>query len=260
LPLIYAGAFIAAKGILTVAQILLILSAASGARTIAFALNRIIDREIDRLNPRTATRELPSGRMTIHEAYGVLLTGAIFYFGSAALLSTFCLIISPIPILVFGIYPYMKRFTLFSHFGVGIADALGPMGGWFAIRPSLQGATPAIYLSLFTLFWVTGFDIIYATLDEEFDRLHHLHSIPAIFGKKKALQISALLHAAAFGSLVALFFTSLYSSIALPFLVLSGVLLYLEQKKSNDVELAFFKINAVEGFVVFGMVLAGIFG
>lgn len=259
LPLIYSGVMLAARDTMPPLRILLlVLTAATGARTVAFALNRILDRRIDARNPRTAGRDLPSGRMTLTEGLGVMFAGLALYFGSAWLISVFCFILSPIPLAVFVLYPLMKRFTPLAHFGVGLGLAMGPLGGWFAMSPTLENlATPAL-LCLFTLFWVAGFDIIYATLDEEFDRKESLFSFPSRFGRVRALRFSALFHLAAFAFLIALFFQSAFSLIALPLLALTGWLLFLEQRKAEDVELAFFKINAVAGFCVFVMVLVGV--
>lgn len=260
LPLIYSGAFLAAKGAWPPLWVLvLILIAATGARTVAFALNRIIDRTLDARNPRTASRELPSGRMSLAGAFGVTAVGLAVYLGSAYLISDFCFLLSPIPLVVFVIYPTMKRYTPLAHFGVGLGLAMGPLGGWFAVSPSLENLTAPALLSLFTLFWVAGFDIIYATLDEEFDKKESLYSFPARFGKRQALVYSGVFHLIAFGVLVVLFFYSLFSLLALPPLLLTGYLLYLERKKADDVELAFFKINAVAGFCVFSMILIGVF-
>jgi 4-hydroxybenzoate polyprenyltransferase len=259
LPLIYSGVFLAARDAMPPLRILLlVLTAATGARTAAFALNRILDRRIDARNPRTADRDLPSGRMTLSEGLWVLFAGLALYFGSAWLVSDFCFTLSPIPLAVFIVYPLMKRFTPLAHFGVGLGLAMGPLGGWFAMSPSLENlATPAL-LCLFTLFWVAGFDIIYATLDEEFDRKESLYSFPSRFGKVRALRFSAAFHLAAFVFLIALFFQSAFSLIALPLLALTGWLLFLEQQKAEDVELAFFRINAVAGICVFVMVLVGV--
>lgn len=259
LPLIYSGAFLAAKESPPVWLLALILSGATGARTAALALNRIIDREIDKRNPRTAVRELPSGKLTLRQAYGVLGFSLVLYVASAALISPFCLYLSPLPLLIFTVYPYMKRFTPIAHFGVGLGLAMAPLGGWFAVQQSFDNILPGILLSLFTLFWVAGFDIIYSTLDELFDRQEHLYSFSATFGKRKALRISALFHVIAFGFLVTLFVVYIKAVAALPFLLVSGLLLYLEQRKADDVELAFFKINAVVGFAIFGMVVVGVY-
>ncbi len=258
LPLIYGGVFLAARSIPSWKLLVLVLTAATGARTAAFALNRMIDRRIDARNPRTSDRELPSGRMTLGEAIGVLVSGFCLYFGSAYLISDFCLFLSPIPLAIFIIYPTMKRYTPLAHFGVGLGMAMAPLGGWFAVRGSMDDALPGLLLSLFTTFWGAGFDIIYATLDEEFDKKENLYSFPSRFGKTKALRFSALFHTIAFGILVLLFFESRASLLALPLLLFTGFLLYMEQHKSADVNLAFFKINAIAGLSVFLMILAGV--
>ena len=260
LPLIYSGVLLGSEGVIPPLRILfLVLTAAMGARTAAFALNRIIDREIDRRNPRTASRDLPSGRMTLWEASWVLAAGLLLYFGSAYMISDFCVTLSPIPLVIFIVYPTMKRYTPLAHFGVGLGLAMGPLGGWFAGSPSFDNLLDPVLLSLFALFWVAGFDIIYSTLDEDFDRKESLYSFPARFGRRRALGFSALFHGIAFVLLVVLFFYSYFSLMALPFLLLTGYLLYLEQKKAEDVQLAFFRINAVAGFVVFAMVAVGVF-
>jgi 4-hydroxybenzoate polyprenyltransferase len=205
-------------------------------------------------------RDLPSGRMTLWEAAWVTVTGLALYGGSAWLISDFCFMLSPIPLIIFVVYPTMKRYTPLAHFGVGLGLAMGPLGGWFAVSPSVENLLPPALLSVFTLFWVAGFDIIYSTLDENFDREESLYSFPALFGRRTALRFSALFHLVAFGVLVALFFTSVFSLLALPLLLLTGCLLYLEQRKAEDVELAFFRINSVAGFVVLCMVLIGVYG
>ncbi len=242
-----------------VSKALLILGAATGARTIGFAMNRIVDRHIDARNPRTAIRELPTGRMKLREAYSVLIAGVILYFACAASLNVLCLLLSPIPLLVFGIYPYMKRFTVFSHFGLGASLALGPLGAYFAVRPTLDGAVPAILLSLFTWLWASGFDIIYSTSDEAFDKREGLFSLPARFGSARALQISGIIHFLSFLLLLGVYLVTFRGSLVAGALLLaSGLLLYLEQKRSHDVQLAFFKINAVVGFMVLMFVIAGV--
>ena len=255
LPLIYSGFILGMRETPSATLVLLILLSAVGARTAAFALNRIIDRNIDRRNPRTAIRELPSGRMTLNEAFSVLLAGMLIYFGSAAMISSFCLILSPIPLIIFTVYPYMKRFTALAHVGVGLGMSMAPLGGYFAASPSFENILPAVLLCLFTVFWGTGFDIIYATLDEDFDRQERLYSFVSHFGKKIALTWSAIFHLLAFISLALLFFTTIRTWYASPLLLLTGFLLWVEQRKASNVELAFFRINAALGFVVFVMIL-----
>lgn len=257
LPLIYSGLLLASPGFPSVRLLLLVMAAAVGARTTAFALNRIIDRNIDKRNPRTAMRELPSGRMNLAEAVGVLAAGGVLYFGVAALISSFCLILSPVPLLIFIGYPFMKRFTVLAHFGVGLGMSMAPLGGWFAASPSFNTMLPPTLLCLFTVFWGAGFDIIYATLDEDFDRRENLYSFVSKFGKSRALAYSAAFHVIGFACLVSLFLTTIRTFYALPFLILTGVLLWVEQRQAANIELAFFRINIVLGFVVFGMIVTG---
>lgn len=259
LPLIYGGVFLAAKEAPEPVLLLLVLTAAVGARTAALALNRIIDREIDRRNPRTARRELASGKMTLRDGLLVLIAGTGIYLLSAAMISPFCLLLSPIPLAIFTAYPYMKRFTPFAHFGVGLGLSMAPLGGWFAVQQSFDNILPAVLLTMFTLLWVSGFDIIYSTLDELFDRQESLNSFSSRYGKVTALRISGFLHVAAFAVLVVLFATYVRALGSFLFLLASGYLLYLEHKKSSDVELAFFKINAVVGFAVLGMVISWVY-
>ncbi|MGQ0793958.1 MAG: UbiA-like polyprenyltransferase [Deltaproteobacteria bacterium] len=258
-PLILSGAFWAAGGVPNVKLLALILIAGFGARAAALGLNRIIDRKIDVRNPRTASREMPSGRMTFGEGAGVVSAGILIYLAAAWLICDLALYLSPIPLLVFTAYPYMKRFTWMCHFGVGLGLALAPVGGWVAATCSLEGILPALLLSLFTLFWVAGFDIIYATLDEEFDSREGVFSMVSRFGRDAALRISGGLHALAFMSLLALYIAEAGGVFAAIFLIATGALLYLEHERSGDVDLAFFKINILVGFGVFLFTLAWLY-
>jgi 4-hydroxybenzoate polyprenyltransferase len=250
LPLIFSGAVLAGHQWPSWKLTALMLGAGFGARTTAFAMNRMIDRRIDARNPRTAERELPKGTMSLAEAWGVLAGGLIIYLACAAAIAPICLYLSPLPLAVFVIYPYMKRFTPLAHFGVGLADAMAPLGGWMAVRQSFEGVGPALWLGLFTFLWVSGFDIIYSTMDEKFDRSENLHSLPSRLGSQTALKISGGLHVAAFLSLAALYYFYLRTPLALGCLGMIGGLLYWEHSQSDDVDLAFFKINAVLSFGV----------
>jgi len=265
-PLILAGAFMgfgaggeAMPSMSWVRLVLLILLAGFGARIAALGLNRIIDREIDRLNPRTRVRELPSGSISLTESMLVTGFGLVVYLVSAGLICDLVLYLSPIPLVVFVLYPYMKRFTPLCHFGVGAGLALAPIGGFVAATCSFNGMLPALLLGLFTFFWVSGFDIIYATLDEEFDRDYGLYSMVSRFGKRNALMVSGAVHALAFLSLLTLYLLEFRSLFSIVLLLVTGCLLYLEQRRSSDVDLAFFRINAVVGFAVFLFVLSGIY-
>lgn len=260
LPLLFAGALLAGKGWPSWQLCGLILLAGFGARTAAFALNRVIDRHIDRLNPRTATRELPAGKMSVAEAWGIGVFGTLIYFAAAWMIAPICFYVAPIPLVVFAIYPFLKRFTPMAHFGVGVADAFAPLGGWLAVNQSFEGAMPVLGLALFTVLWISGFDVIYATLDEKFDREQGLHSMPVWLGKETALRVSALLHISAFMVLIILYLTTLRSMVALSTLVAIGALLYLEHAFADDVDLSFFRLNAILGFGIMGFVAVGIGG
>lgn len=265
LPLILAGVFSAPGPPLTATRWALVAIAAVGARTVAMALNRLIDRRLDALNPRTKGRELPAGRMRAAEAWLLLAVSAAAYLAACAGLGPWFLGISPVPLIVFTAYPYLKRFTPLCHFGVGAALALAPLAGYAAAHPDLARIAPSLWLSAFALAWVSGFDIIYATLDEEFDRAHGVHSMVAWLGRRRALMIAGALHAVAFlclvGALVLLLgATPRNTDWAMPLSLLAlaatGVLLYLEQRWAEDVDLAFFKVNVLVGFGVLATVLA----
>lgn len=257
--MILAGAFLAWGGLPDLRLLLLIILAGTGARTAALAINRILDRKIDALNPRTKERELPSGKLSLTKAYAVTIAGLILYFAAAYMICDFVLYLSPIPLAVFIIYPLMKRFTWLCHFGVGLGLGLAPLGGWVAVTCSFESMLPAVLLALFTLFWVSGFDIIYATMDEDFDRKSGIYSMVARFGRDTALHVSGLLHQAAFFSAAFLYFLMFKTIFAGVMVAVIGILLFLEQRKSSNVDLAFFKINILVGFSVFLFVLAGIY-
>src|SRR3972149_254455 len=243
LPLVYAGAFLAKGFSISLKENLFIFLAAAGARSTAFALNRIIDARIDALNPRTAMRELPAGRIKAHEAWGFAFVSALVYIISAAVLGRWCFILSPIPLAIFVVYPYMKRFTPLAHFGLGAASACAPLGGWMAVTGSFSGCGPSILLGLFSFFLVSGFDIIYAVGDEDFDRKQNLHSLVVSLGKSKALLVSSLLHLLGFGSLGALMLWQFPNIWSAALLAAVGLLLIWQQRVVENVELAFFKIN-----------------
>jgi 4-hydroxybenzoate polyprenyltransferase len=267
LPLLLAGVFSARGPAMSAARWLLVLAAAVAARTAAMSLNRIIDRRIDALNPRTRGRELPAGRMRAAEAWGLLAGSVAAYAAACAALGPWFLRVSPVPLVVFAAYPYLKRFTPLCHFGVGLALALAPLAGYAAAHPDLAEPAPALLLAGFALAWVSGFDVIYATLDEEFDRGHRIHSLVVSLGRKRALVVSGVLHALALAAVVALAALPWLAAAppaapwALPgmaaLVAAAGTLLFLEQRWAEDVNLAFFKVNVVVGFVVLAIVLYG---
>ena len=135
--------------------------------------------------------------------------------------------------------------------------AMAPLGGYFAVAPTFDDLLSPALLCLFTVFWGAGFDIIYATLDEEFDLKEGLFSFVSRFGKSRALFFSGVIHMIAFSCLAILFFSRIRTWYAAPFLLLTGFLLWIEQRKASNVELSFFRINAGLGFVVFAMIVTG---
>jgi len=267
LPLILAGVFSAPGAPLDATRWLLIALAAVGARTSAMAMNRLIDRRLDALNPRTRGRELPSGAMKLGEAAALLVVSLAAYVAACAALGPWYLRVSPVPLAAFAIYPWLKRFTPLCHLGVGAALALAPLAGFAAAHPDLERPAAALWIAGFALAWVTGFDIIYATLDEASDREQGVHSLVVRLGRERALRVSALLHRLAAlllaPAVVAILgyapggatahANALIGSFAL--LVAIAVLLSLEQRWAENVNLAFFKVNVWVGFVVLAMVL-----
>ena len=198
--------------------------------------------------------------MSLAEGWAIAGVGLAIYLFACASLPPLCLWLSPIPVAVFVAYPYLKRVTPLAHFGVGLALALAPLGAHVAVTGTLDAVAPALLLALFTLLWVAGFDIIYSTLDESFDRAAGLHSLPCRFGRVVALRISALTHTVAVGALLVLYFGYLGGGMSASLLVAVAILLAVEQRLADRVSLAFFQINIVVGFVVLAFVMAGIAG
>lgn len=259
LPLIFAGTLLRTKGWPRARVMILILLAAIGGRVVAMGLNRIIDAEIDARNPRTRRRELAEGAMRHLEAWAIVVAAGLLYVISAAAIAPVCLMLSPIPVALFVLYPYLKRFTSLCHLGLGVAWSMGPLAGWIAGARSMEGLGKIGWLWMFSVLWVTGFDIIYATMDEAFDRSAGLHSLPVQVGRRRALQISAVLHGLAFLALTELWRHRLTSLSAILWLGTIGVLLALEHGIAERYpEVAFFHTNALIGVMVLGAVYAGI--
>jgi 4-hydroxybenzoate polyprenyltransferase len=239
-----------------------VLLAGVGARTLALALNRILDRAIDARNPRTAGRELPSGRLSLGAAWAVALGGGLLYLAAAWALGGWCLRLAPIPPLVFILYPLMKRFTPAAHLGVGLGLAMAPLGGWMAAAQawpaSLAAARVPALLAGFTLCWVSGFDVLYAIQDLNFDRREGLHSIPARLGAPVARASALALHLGALACLVGLGlgFANAWAWLAL---APAALLLALEQALGSSLEPGsrFFTVNAWLGFAVLLFVAVG---
>jgi 4-hydroxybenzoate polyprenyltransferase len=193
LPFALAGALMAELAFPSALRLFWIVIAMVGARTTAMALNRLIDARIDALNPRTADRELPAGRVTRRQVGLTAIAGIAVLLVAVSQLPEITWYLWPIPVALFALYPYTKRVTWACHLILGITIGLAPVGGWIAVTGSF--GLGGILLGLGVATWIAGFDVIYALLDVDFDRAHGIHSLPARFGSSVALWASRVLHA-----------------------------------------------------------------
>lgn len=192
LPFAYLGAFLASHGVPSMMKLFWITLAMIGARTAAMSLNRLIDRHIDARNPRTAQRALPAGQLRVAEVTLYTILSFLLLGFSAYKLNILALFLMPIAVFFLVLYSYTKRFTWACHFVLGISLGLAPAGAWIGVTG--HWALAPILLGLGVMTWVAGFDVVYACQDVEFDRREGLNSIPAIFGLRRGLEISAFLH------------------------------------------------------------------
>lgn len=172
--------------------LLLMVACMVSARNAAMAFNRYLDRHIDALNPRTAIRDIPAGRVSAKQALFFVVLNSALFIAFTWLINPLCFYLSPIALLVILGYSYTKRFTILCHLVLGLGLGLAPLGAYLAVTGEFN-IIPLFY-SMAVIFWVSGFDIIYALQDEAFDRDHQLKSIPAFFGIKGALRISEIFH------------------------------------------------------------------
>lgn len=222
------------------------------ARNAAMAFNRYLDRNIDAQNPRTAIRDIPSGRISSKQALLFTIVNSILFILTTFLINKLCFYLSPVALTVVLGYSYTKRFTPLCHLILGLGLALAPIGAYLVVTGEF--AMLPIYFSLAVLCWVSGFDIIYALQDEEFDRQNNLNSIPAWLGKKNALKVSSFLHL-----LTVVFVTLPYFNTDLSWFYLAGVLFFIllliyqhKLVKPDDlskVNRAFFTTNGIASVV-----------
>jgi len=196
LPFAFMGAFLAGRGLPSFRAFAWVTLAMVGARTAAMTFNRIADYRFDAANPRTEKRAIPAGAVSMTESWLMVIGASLLFFFACWMLNTLALIIAPFALSLTFIYSLTKRFTWLCHVVLGVALAISPLGGWVAVSGSLTGY-PWV-LSLGVLFWVAGFDCIYACLDAEFDRKAGLYSMPASFGRKKAFGLAVFFHVLAF--------------------------------------------------------------
>jgi 4-hydroxybenzoate polyprenyltransferase len=258
LPFAYLGMVLAARGLPTFHQFFWITVAMASARTLAMSFNRLADRHLDALNPRTANRPIQTGKISVQTVVAGSIVSLIVLACAAWQLGPLTLQLLSGAIMFLLGYAYAKRFTWLSHFILGFTDGLAPVGAWAAVRGSLftPGDLPA-WLLLFTVtFWIGGFDVIYACQDTAFDRQEHLHSIPAKWGNAVALHVAQLCHLVTVGLLSAIGLVMNLGGVYLIGVGIVAVLLIYEHSlvKPNDlskVNIAFFNVNGYISITIF---------
>lgn len=261
LPFAVMSAFIAAEGFPPLPKLGWILVAMVGARSCAMAFNRLADAEIDSKNPRTAMRAIPAGLITKGAVWCFTIISAGLLVFAAWRLNPLAFALSPVALAVVMGYSYTKRFTAFSHFWLGLALSISPVGAWIAIEGSF--ALPPIVLCLVVLLWTAGFDIIYACQDVNFDRKHGLHSVPATIGIRWALWLSSTLHVIAVLLLLSiplLVELGLFYYIGVGIVVLIFIYEHAIVKPTDlsRVNLAFFTLNGMISLILMGLSIADI--
>ena len=246
LPLAFLGAILAGKGLPDGWQTAWIVAAMVGARSAAMTFNRIADLRYDGLNPRTRQRALPKGTLSIRFAVCFTIVMSSLFVFSAWQLNTLCFYLSFPTLAILLSYSYTKRFTAFSHLVLGFAVGCAPLAAWLAIRGEF--AWPPVLLSGAVMFWVAGFDVIYALQDTEFDRKANLFSLPSQFGVPAALKISSLFHGVTVVLLVATAMLVDSGWIAYAGIAVVAAILYWEHRlvKPQDlssINVAFFNLN-----------------
>ncbi|MGW1377683.1 menaquinone biosynthesis prenyltransferase MqnP [Streptomyces sp. NPDC002446] len=234
--------------------LLLVTLAMVGLRTFAMAVNRIIDREIDARNPRTAGRELVTGAVSVKSAWTGALVAVVVFLGAAALLNPLCLALAPVAVVPMVVYPYGKRFTNFPHAILGLAQAMAPVGAWIAITG--EWSWEAVILGLAVGIWIGGFDLIYACQDVEADRANGVMSVPARFGVPGALWGARWCHVVTTALLVwyalaigaGLFFWLGMAIVAVAFCYEHAIVRPHDTSRLNR---AFFQVNSFIGIALF---------
>jgi 4-hydroxybenzoate polyprenyltransferase len=261
LPFAYIGAFLAVDGVPSAADLLWITVAMVAARSLAMALNRLIDAGIDARNPRTAGRELPRGALTAWQVGLFCLASLAVFLVAVYQLAPIVRWLWPIPVAAFVVYPYLKRATWLSHFWLGAVDGLAPVGAWAAITDDLP--LEAWLLGAAVAAWVAGFDVLYALFDLDHDRAHGLHSVPARFGVPPAFAVARACHAA---TVVFLALAGLVLGAGVLYWVgvaaVAGLLLYehslVSPRDTTRLDMAFFTMNGVISLTFFAFVLADV--
>lgn len=258
LPFALMGAVLAARGVPEGRALGWILGAMVGARSAAMTFNRLVDRDFDARNPRTAQRPLVTGRLSTRFAVLFLAVSVGLFVLSAWMLNPLAFALSfPVLFLILG-YSYAKRFTSIAHFFLGAALGCAPLGAWIAVRGRIEW--PPVILGLAVLLWTAGFDIIYACQDEEFDRSQGLRSIPARWGTARALRLARLLHVGMLGCLllvgrIAGLGAVFYAGVGATGLMLAYEHSLVGPQDLSRVNRAFFTVNGCVSIFLFAMTL-----
>ena len=260
LPFAVMSAFLAAGGMPEVEQLAWIVVCMVGARSAAMAFNRIVDARFDAKNSRTRGRALPSGQIGIGSYWAFLIVSSILFIFSAWMLNPLAFYLSPVALVIVFFYSLTKRFTAFSHFWLGLAISIAPVGSWVAIREEISFVS--LLLGAAVVFWLIGFDILYSCMDAEADRMNRLHSIPQRFGVEMALKMAWASHALMVVFLLVLLKPTVllgpvyFAGVAL----VAGLLIYEHSLVKKDdlskVNMAFFNVNGIIsiGLMVFVIV------
>jgi 4-hydroxybenzoate polyprenyltransferase len=249
LPFAVMSAFLAAEGFPETEKLVWIIVCMVGARSAAMAFNRIVDARFDKENPRTQDRALPSGKINAgNYAVFLIASSALFVF-AAWMLNSLAFYLSPVALAIVFFYSLTKRFTAFSHFWLGLAISIAPVGAWVAIREEISFTS--LLLGAAVICWLIGFDILYACLDIEADRANRLHSIPERFGIETALKMAFASHAV----MVVFLLVLLEPTVLLGWVYLAGVALVagllayehslIKKDDLSKVNMAFFNVNGI---------------
>ena len=259
LPFAYIGAFLAVDGVPRAHDVLWITVAMVGARSLAMALNRLIDAGIDARNPRTAGRELPRGALRPWQVVVFSLASLTVFLVAVYQLAPLVRWVWPIPVAAFVVYPYLKRWSWLSHFWLGAVDGLAPLGAWAAITNDVPWEAWALGGAV--ALWVAGFDLLYALFDLDIDRAQGLHSLPARFGVEAAfigarachVGTVALLAAAGFGLPVGALYWLGVAAVAVLLMYEHSLVSAVDRRR---LDMAFFTMNGVISVTFFAFVLA----
>lgn len=270
LPFALLGFFLAVKELGTGIQwnlFFLVLLCMVFARSAAMAFNRYLDRDIDIQNPRTASREIPAGLISARSALTFVVVNSLLFIGTTWFINPLCFYLSPLALFIILGYSFTKRVTSLCHFVLGLGLALAPIGAYLAAGGGFD-LIPLLY-SFAVLFWVSGFDIIYALQDEEFDKSLNLRSVPAFLGKKRAMQLSNILHliCALLIILASFFISEKFTEFEwlhwLGTCIFVGLLFYQHRLVKYDdlskINLAFFTTNGIASLVFGFLIILDIF-